>query len=229
MQPAQTRRSTGVEPVDRRPLATRRRRWPHAIAARLARAGISPNAISVAGLAFGILAGGLLATTAHVTPIAARLLFLAAAGAIQLRLLCNLLDGLVAIEHGKASRLGELFNEIPDRISDAATLIGAGYALGGVPVLGYVAGCVALFTAYVRAMGKAAGARQEFCGPMAKQQRMFLITLVAAYCGLAPSSWQPTWRPFGAGIMSAALLIVIVGGLLTAMRRLRRIDVALRC
>jgi phosphatidylglycerophosphate synthase len=156
-----------------------------------------------------------------------RLLFLTAAGAIQLRLLCNLLDGLVAIEHGKASPLGELFNEVPDRISDAATLIGAGFAMGGVPALGYVAACVAIFTAYVRAMGKVAGARQEFCGPMAKQQRMFLVTLAALYCGLAPSSWQPTWGRFGTGAMSAALVVVIVGGLFTAARRLRRIAAAL--
>jgi phosphatidylglycerophosphate synthase len=212
--------------ADRRPLTTRRKRWPHIMAGLLARRRISPNSISIAGLAFGVIAGGLLAATAHVPPIASRILFLLAAGAIQLRLLCNLLDGLVAIEHAKASRLGELFNEIPDRISDAATLIGAGYAIGGVPSLGYLTACVALFIAYVRAAGKAAGARQEFCGPMAKQQRMFLVTLACVYCGLAPSAWQPTWR--GAGVMSLALSIIITGGLFTAARRLRRIAAALR-
>jgi phosphatidylglycerophosphate synthase len=181
----------------------------------------------VTGLAFGILAGVLLATTGHAGPLARRLLFLGAAGAIQLRLLCNLLDGLVAIEHSRASRLGELFNEIPDRVSDAATLIGAGYAIGGVSALGYLAACVALFTAYVRAMGKVAGAAQEFCGPMAKQQRMFLITVASVYCALAPSTWQPTGVRTGAGIVSAALLVIIVGGLLTSLRRLRRIAAAL--
>ena len=212
---------------DRRPLATRYRRWSHSIAERLARSGVSPNAISVGGLAFGIVAGCLLASTSHLGPITRRLFFLGAAGAIQLRLLCNLMDGLVAIEHGKASRLGELYNEIPDRISDAATLIGAGYAIGGVPNLGFLAACVAILTAYVRAMGKVAGARQEFCGPMAKQQRMFLITVAVLYCGLAPSSWQPTWGRFGAGVISAALMVVSAGGLLTAARRLRRIAAAL--
>jgi phosphatidylglycerophosphate synthase len=214
------------EVIDRRPLATRRRRWPHVAAGFLARRRISPNSISIAGLAFGVIAGAVLAATAHAPPIVSRILFLLAAGAIQLRLLCNLLDGLVAIEHGKASRLGELFNEIPDRISDAATLIGAGYAIGGVPSLGYLAACVAIFTAYVRAAGKAAGARHEFCGPMAKQQRMFLITLACLYCGLAPYGWQPTWR--GVDVMGLALLIVIVGGLFTAARRLRRMAAMLR-
>lgn len=216
---------TEEQAADRRPLATRARRWPHVAAGLLARRGISPNSISIAGLVFGVIAGALLAGTAHAPPIPARFPFLLAAGAIQLRLLCNLLDGLVAIEHAKASRLGELFNEIPDRISDAATLIGAGYAIGGTPTLGYLAACVAIFTAYVRAAGKAAGARQEFCGPMAKQQRMFLMTVACVYCGLAPSGWQPTWR--GAGIIALALAVIILGGIFTAARRLRRIAAAL--
>src|SRR5438105_2817615 len=46
------------------------------------------------------------------------LLYLTAAGCIQLRLLCNLLDGMVAIEGGFRSRSGEVFNELPDRVSD---------------------------------------------------------------------------------------------------------------
>lgn len=215
-----------VQGSDRRPLATRGKRWPHIVAGRLARLGVSPNAISIAGLAFGVIAGGLLALTVHVPQPVERLLFLLAAGAVQLRLLCNLLDGLVAIEQSRASRLGELFNEVPDRISDAAILIAAGYAAGGAPALGFTASCVALFTAYVRAMGKVAGARQEFCGPMAKQQRMFLITVVCVYCGIAPTRWQPQWH--GVGLVGLVLGIIVVGGLLTAARRLRRIGASLR-
>src|SRR5262249_47264128 len=117
--------------------------------------------------------------------------FLAAALFIQLRLLANMLDGMVAIASGKISAVGELYNDIPDRISDAATLIGAGYAWGGDPALGYIAACCALFTAYVRIMGKAAGTPQHFRGPMAKQQRMFLMTLLAILAALLPESWQP--------------------------------------
>jgi len=68
-----------------------------------------------------------------------------------------------------------LYNEIPDRVSDAAICIGAGYGSGSLPELGYVAAVVALFVAYVRAQGAVAGAPQEFCGPMAKPQRMFTL------------------------------------------------------
>ncbi|HXE51635.1 MAG TPA: CDP-alcohol phosphatidyltransferase family protein [Tepidisphaeraceae bacterium] len=172
---------------------------------------------------FGCVAGALLAATAHVGAVPARICFALGAGAVQLRLLCNMLDGMVAVESGRASRVGELFNELPDRVSDAATLIGAGYSAGGFPVLGFVGACMAMFTAYVRAEGKIAGARQEFCGPMAKPQRMFVMTVAALFCAVAPASWQARWGAAGAGILSIALGIIILGTVITVIRRLCRI------
>jgi phosphatidylglycerophosphate synthase len=55
------------------------------------------------------------------------LLLLAAAG-VQFRLLCNLLDGMVAVEVGRKTKGGEVFNELPDRASDVVLLVCAGYA-----------------------------------------------------------------------------------------------------
>jgi phosphatidylglycerophosphate synthase len=207
---------------DRRPIAVRS--WPifQKLAGLLAGSGISPNAISTSSLVFGIAAGAALAATSHLADWQQRLAWLAGALCIQLRLLANLLDGMVAIEGGKASPVGELYNEVPDRISDVATLVGAGYAVGGEVVLGYLAACVALFTAYVRAIGKAAGAANEFCGPMAKQQRMFTITVLAIWCGLAPGDWQPV-DASARGLTALGLALIVVLGLVTALRRLARI------
>jgi phosphatidylglycerophosphate synthase len=208
---------------ERRPIASRNWRISQTLADYLARRGVSPNGISIAGMLCGVAAGLALAATSWF-PQGERAFWILGAVLIQLRLTANMLDGMVAIALGRASRVGELYNEIPDRVSDAATLIGAGYAVGGQVVLGYLAACVALFTAYIRAMGKAAGARQEFCGPMAKQHRMFVVTAVALYCGLSPHDWQPLWDttpPFG--LTAEALLVIILGGLVTAARRLARI------
>ena len=58
------------------------------------------------------------------------LAFVATAACVQLRLLCNLLDGMVAIEGGKSTPTGALFNEIPDRLADALFLVPLGYAGG---------------------------------------------------------------------------------------------------
>jgi phosphatidylglycerophosphate synthase len=181
----------------------------------------------ITGLAVGIV----LALT--VDSAYASALFIAAAVLMQLRLLANMLDGMVAVESGVASPVGELFNEVPDRVSDTAMFIGAGYAQGSHPALGYVAACLALFVAYLRAQGKVAGAHQEFCGPMAKPQRVFSITLIALFCGVLPSAWQEqvtdvgVWDLHG-GLMAWGLVLVILGITLTAIRRLQRIARALR-
>lgn len=218
-----------VHTGDRRPIASRDWRISRVAAHWLARKNVTPNNISMAGMTAGLAAGAALATT-HYAPGYETLLWLTGALFVQLRLLANMLDGMVAIESRKTSPVGELYNEVPDRISDAAGLIGLGYAAGGQVILGYAAAGLAIFTAYVRAMGKCAGAPQEFCGPMAKQQRMFLVTLTAIYCGLTPAEWQPRWDILdnSSGIPAAVLALISVGCIVTSFRRLKRIAGNLR-
>ena len=208
--------TTSDAPVERRPLTSRSSWWARAAASALVRAGASPNGISTCGLLFGCLGGAAFAATARI-PGGEPWFFAAAAACIQLRLLCNLLDGMVAIEGGRRSPVGELFNEAPDRTSDAATLVGAGYAAAASPVLGWAAACVALWVAYVRALAKTAGAPNDFCGPMAKPHRMALMTGTAIFLAVAPGAWRQSF-PW----MDAALAVVVVGGLVTSVRRLVR-------
>ena len=203
---------------DRRPLASRDLAITQSVARWLAGSGATPNAISVAGMVSGLLAGAILFATSRVEH-SVWALWLAAALFIQLRLLANLFDGMVAVHTGKASPVGELFNEVPDRVSDAATLVGLGYAVGSLPWLGWAAACVAVFTAYLRAMGKVAGAHQEFCGPMAKQQRMALATGAAVICAFLPQA--TSWR-----VPAIALGIIVAGAIATSIRRLTRIAAA---
>ncbi|PYL24189.1 MAG: hypothetical protein DMF44_05850 [Verrucomicrobia bacterium] len=53
-----------------------------------------------------------------------RLFWLFAALGAQLRLRANMLDGMVALVSARASKVGELYNEVPDRVWDAAVFIG---------------------------------------------------------------------------------------------------------
>jgi phosphatidylglycerophosphate synthase len=211
------------QPTDRRPIAARKWSIWQPVVAGIVKAGVSANSISVAGMVAGILAGLAFALTSY-QPDFARWAWLAAALFIQLRLLANLLDGMVAIESGQASVVGELYNEVPDRVSDSAILIGAGFALGGSPVLGCLAALAAMSTAYIRAIGKSVGAGQVFCGPMAKQHRMAVLTVVAIYLGVTPLAWHPAgfWLISGQ-LVSLALLLICIGSLLTAIRRLLRV------
>lgn len=208
-------------PADRRPIAARHWRASAAMAGWLARAGVSPNFISIFGMLCGIGAGVSLGLTSAL-PDLARLFWLLAAGLILGRLLSNMFDGMVALATGQASPVGELYNEVPDRVSDSAVLVGLGYSAGGDPVLGFSAACLAQFVAYVRAAAKCAGSPQDYCGPMAKQHRMFTVIAVALWCGLAPSDWQPAWGESKRGLAMIALALIIMGCILTALRRLRR-------
>jgi phosphatidylglycerophosphate synthase len=151
-------------------------------------------------------------------------LWLIAALGAQLRLTANMLDGMVALASGRASKTGELYNEVPDRISDAAVFIGAGFAWGGNVTLGYIATILAIFTAYVRAAGKIAGAPNEFCGPMAKQHRMFVITLICVYAAITPRSWQIiTFNDSQIGLMTLGLVVIVLGSVITVICRIGRI------
>ena len=46
----------------------------------------------------------------------------------QLELLCNLLDGMVAVEGGLGGPTGPLWNELPDRIADSVFIVALGMA-----------------------------------------------------------------------------------------------------
>ena len=116
----------------RRVLATRHTRWAQSLARTLAATGVKPNAVSIAGVGCALLAGGAFYGSAMVTGGGRSAALLVAAGGIQLRLLCNLLDGMLAVEQGLKSPTGDIFNEVPDRIADVITLAGAGYAATSV-------------------------------------------------------------------------------------------------
>jgi phosphatidylglycerophosphate synthase len=215
-----------MEAMDRRPIATRNRKWAQAATVWLASRNVSPNAISIAGMCACIVAGIALAATSIADY---RILWLIAALGAQLRLTANMLDGMVALASGRASKTGELYNEVPDRISDAAVFIGAGFAWGGNITLGYIATILAIFTAYVRAAAKIAGAPNEFCGPMAKQHRMLVVTLICLYSAAVPRSWQTiTFNDSQIGLMTLGLVVIVIGCAITVIRRVNRIAHALK-
>lgn len=210
-----------TDDLDRRPLKSRQQPVFQKLASALVRANISPNAISVFGMIAGIASGTTLYATAHVDGVAHRALWLASAGLVQLRLLCNMLDGMVAIGSGKQSKLGELYNELPDRVSDSFTLIGVGYVIGGSATLGWCCALLAMATAYVRAVGKAAGAGSDFSGPMAKPHRMFTVTCLCLAMAISPALAThrvPTWT----------LWLIAAGCVVTLVRRTWHVTCTLR-
>jgi len=204
----------------RRPLKTRQRAWAQGLARVLTRAGAAPNAISMASLLFAAAAGICLGLTSRTEGIMRPALFLAAAACIQLRLLCNMLDGLVAIEGGRKTVYGEIFNDMPDRFADVVILVGAGYSISNFSwghELGWLAAVLAVMTAYIRLLGGSMGVHQYFLGPMAKPHRMALLT---GACVL--SVFEKNFGMTGQ-VMAAALVLMVAGMLVTCARRTMRI------
>jgi phosphatidylglycerophosphate synthase len=204
----------------RRVLATRNAGWARALARRLATTGVSPNAISIASVVFAFAAAAAFAMSPRLSDGGRVAAMLAAAACIQLRLLCNLLDGMLAVEHGLKLKTGEIFNELPDRLADIVILAGAGSAapqFAFAAPLGWAAAALAVLTAYIRVLGGSLDLTQHFIGPMAKQHRMFTLTLAAlvgtveAGLGLPPRA------------VVAGLAVIVAGAAITAARRTGRL------
>ena len=212
---------------NRRPIKSRASGWAQASARILAKAGASPNMISGASVAFAALGGALMALAGMSGPLPHGVELVAAAACIQARLICNLLDGMVAVEFKRGSTSGAIWNELPDRVSDALFLAGAGacafaslHPLTGM-TLGWVAAVLAVTTAYVRELGRGLGFSADFSGPMAKPQRMAALT---ATCVLA--ALEPLWKGHGE-VMLIGLLVIALGTALTVARRTRNLARAL--
>ncbi len=206
---------------NRRPLASRKSGWAAYLTKRLAATWVTPNQISMASTVAAAAAGSAFWTSGHADGIVRFSLLIAAALFCQLRLVCNLLDGMVAIEAGKSAPDGAFWNEFPDRIADILIFVGAGYGAGN-PALGWAAAALAVLTAYVREHGRACGAPADYCGPMAKQHRMAVMTLAAGLAAL-----EPLWQGTGLAL-DMALWVVAIGSAVTALRRASRLVAYLR-
>jgi phosphatidylglycerophosphate synthase len=206
---------------DRRPLASRDTRWARSLAASMVTLSITPNRISQASMAAAAAAAGCFVLAGYGSGAPRAVMLVLAALCCQLRLLCNLFDGMVAVEGGRGEADGPFWNEFPDRIADLLILVGAGICIG-MPALGWAAAAFAILTAYVRELGRANDLPSDFSGPMAKQHRMAIITLAAIL-----SVFEPLWNGRD-GVLTVALWIVVLGAAVTALRRARHMVSMLR-
>jgi phosphatidylglycerophosphate synthase len=207
--------------ANRRPLKSRSTGWAAAAARITLRIGLTANQISFLGILVA-LAG----SAALYESFRSVWMYLIAAICIQLRLLANLLDGMVAVEGGRGGPTGAIWNEFPDRIEDSLFLIAAGYA-ASEPELGWLAALLAAVCAYVRLLGGTLGRPQDFGGPMAKPHRMAALTL-GCLLAFATILERYDGRKDEVIILQLTLVAITAGTILTIVRRLSRLSKALR-
>jgi archaetidylinositol phosphate synthase len=142
--------------------------------------GLTPNIISVIGLALAILSATAYAMVAQNQPA----LLLLAVVLLLTSGFCDILDGALARTHQQASVFGGFFDSLLDRYADAAVY--AGVIIGGLcdPAWGLVALVGSLLVSYSRARAEAAGIKMESVGIAERAERMIILaaaTLAAIF------------------------------------------------
>lgn len=163
----------------------------------LLRHGVSPDAVTAAGVGFGALAGVVLAFVAPPWLAAPLVVLLLAA-----RLAAANLDGTLAREQGRTSRWGAIVNELGDRAAELAVLAGC-FALAPAWVV-LVAMLGASAPSWVALAGASSGAPRINGGPVGKTERCVLLAVLAAV------PWHAT----------PILLVIAAGSVVTAGIRL---------
>lgn len=146
---------------------------------RLAASGITANQVTVAAALLSVATGAVVAAF----PLE-RAVFWLVPVVLFVRMALNAVDGMLAREHGQASRLGMYLNEIADVVSDAALILP--FAL--VPPFG-AAGVVAfallaVIAEFAGVLGIPAGAGRVYAGPFGKSDRAFALGAVAVLVAL---------------------------------------------
>jgi hypothetical protein len=191
----------------RRPQAIRR------LALLLASLGADAERISVVGMAFGIAAGAAFMATGELqNPQPA---WLAAAGLCLARLLSIQTAAALRPASDRQTREEAFYNELPERVSDAVTLIGFGFALDSSPWLGLGAALSAILSAYVRSFSFPGrdSARDVGIVLMDRRQRLVLLASAAVLMVVGAS------RPLPFHPTELALWTVVAGCLLTVALR----------
>src|SRR5947208_1091335 len=206
------------QPSMRRPIAAVFRRTGDAATRFCVCHRIHPDAISYLSILSALIAGICFGKSGE-----RRWLLIIAPLFCYLRLWFNMLDGLVAFAARKASRRGEILNDLPDRFSDVVIFVGIAHSGLMNPLIGYWAAIFAVLTSYVGLFGQALGVQRQFGGIMSKPWRMVALHIGAwLTLFLAPQSSAPFT------VFDWICLVVIAGCVETIVVRLKRIIIELQ-
>jgi len=169
----------------------------------LFRIGITANQVTLAALALSVVTGAALLLRPD-----SRAVLLLIPFVLFLRMALNAIDGMLAREHGMASRLGAVLNELGDVVSDAALYLPFAY-LPGVNglwvVLLVVTSIIAEMTGVVAVQ---IGASRRYDGPLGKSDRAFVFGLIALLLavGFEPGAWLDGLLILAAALSAATII-----------------------
>lgn len=170
-------------------------------------AGVTANQVTVAAALLSVALGvGLYATGAPRAALVLLPLWM------LLRMAFNAIDGMLAREHGQASRLGALLNELTDVLADAALVLPLALLAPLQPVWVAAFALAAALAEMAGVLGPVVGASRRYDGPLGKSDRAFAIGAIALWAALAP-------LPPAAALLMPALTLLAAATVLHRMRQ----------
>jgi CDP-diacylglycerol--glycerol-3-phosphate 3-phosphatidyltransferase len=166
----------------------------------LARAGVTPNQITILALALSVLSGA-----AIVWRPDARWPLLVLPVMLLVRMALNAIDGVLAREHDLTSHSGAVLNEVGDVVADAAMYLPVGLLHGidaRLVVAVVVLGIVSEMTGVV---AQTLIGERRYDGPMGKSDRAFVFGAMTLALGLG----APRGRYLDAVLVVMAVLLCV--------------------
>lgn len=189
----------------------------------LAAAGITANQVTIAAVVLSAAVGPVPWITGD------RRWLLAIPAALLVRMALNAIDGMLAREHGQASRLGVVLNELGDVASDAA-LYGPLAATGWFrPELIFAIVILAAMSELAGVMGQVLGGIRQYQGPMGKSDRALVFGILCLAVGAgAPAGLWVTIALAGIALLLVITIINRVRAVLRSTPAARNIEPAPR-
>lgn len=212
---------TNYEPTSRRPIASLFRATAQGAVRLAVRVGLHPDVISYASIAAAAVAAWFFwQSRTHPRYLAVAVAF------AFLRLWLNMFDGMVALAAGKASKKGEIINDLPDRLSDILIFAGVAHSGWCNTIVAYWVALAAVVVAYVGLFGQAVGVQREFSGVMAKPWRIAALSVGALLTMTLVLRGEPFWYR-GWSVLDWTHFAILAGCAQTIALRLVRIFRAL--
>ena len=156
--------------------------------------GLTPNALSILGIALSFLAA-----VAYAFSLSQPLLLLVAVLLLLFSGFCDTLDGVLARNYQQTTVFGGFLDSILDRYADA--IVYSGIVVGGLCDVSWGLAALAgsMLVSYSRARAEAAGIMMESVGLAERAERMLILAVVS----ITAFFWMPS---LNLGIVLLALL-----------------------
>jgi CDP-diacylglycerol---glycerol-3-phosphate 3-phosphatidyltransferase len=126
---------------------------------------------------------------------------------VGLRLVLNLLDGQVARRTATTHPMGELANELGDRVADVLFIGGLAFVAAVGPLLALAGAIAAILASYVGITARAIGVPRQYGGLMSKPGRMIALAIGAPLAFALSASWPlllAAWLILGGSLVTMA-------------------------